>query len=316
VYFPYLRGKQNELLAVRDCATTINSNGRIVPIIEPVKRNTDDLIRALKHYAEQAVPYILIVNPQVGELAKSHDYLESLISGGQLKLHDGTLLGFIVSEYTSLTDVREFLSLYSDRPVAFIHSYSFTNPQQLSGLMGDYSNIAYHIFIDGTTGNSYRRNFRGYPCALVRDAFKKRKNANYPEDEFFSELHNIYADSNLVGFGDFTIVGAEYTDGGGPAYAVAIHLTYHRDDGDIWIRHFISDRTETPKDPAGKFIEALEKLVEYLDNNLHISYCRACDEFRDLHIAQHFPQLGPIKRLSIKHHIELMSRVLSEAAQI
>jgi hypothetical protein len=314
MYFPYLRGKQNELLAVRDCANTINASGRILPIIEPVKINTDILGRALRNYAEESMPYIFVVNPRVGELAERHDHLRSLITEGQLQLHGGAFAGFIISEYTSPKDVRRFLNDYSDRQTAFVHSHSYTDPQWLNALMRESPNVSYQIFIDGVTGSSYRRNFRSYPSVLVRDGFKKRKNANYPEDEFFSELHNTYSESNLVGFGDFSIVGAEYKDTGGPAYAVAIHLTYHRADGDIWIRHFISNRTQSPTDPAGKFMEALEKLVTFLNDNLNISYCGACDEFRDFHTAQHFPQLGPVKRLSIKHHIELMNRVLSEAA--
>ena len=31
----------------------------------------------------------------------------------------------------------------------------------------------------------------------------------------------------MDGFGDFLIVGDDYSDTGGPAYAVAIHLTFH-----------------------------------------------------------------------------------------
>jgi hypothetical protein len=312
MYFPYLRGRQNELLAVRDCAGTIVNSGRILPIIEPVRRNYENLARALRNYAEAGAPFILIVNPQVGELARDPDFIGGLIEGDRLQTHASTIPGFIVAEQTSPREVQAFLRTYRDRQVSFIHWHSFAEPHQLNDLMNRHENVSYQIFIDGLTGRSYQRVFARYPKVLVRDGFKKRKNATYPEDEFFSELHNTYREGNFSGFGDFTIVGRDYTDTGGPAYAVAIHLTYHRDDGDVWIRHFISDRTETAQDPGGKFMEALEKLVEFLDSNLHISYCRACDEFRDLHIAQHFPQLGPVKRLSIKHHIELMNRILAE----
>lgn len=312
MYFPYLRGRQNELLAVRDCAGTIVSGGRIMPVIEPVRRNYENLARALRNYAEAGVPFVLIVNPQVGELARDPDFIGNLIDDDRLQTNDGTILGFMVAEQTSLRDVQTFLRRYRGRQVSFIHSHSFAGAQQLNDLMNRHENVSYQIFIDGLTGRSYQRVFARYPKVLIRDGFKKRKNSTYPEDEFFSELHNTYREGNFSGFGDFTIVGSDYTDTGGPAYAVAIHLTYHRDDGDVWIRHFISDRTETAQDPGGKFMEALEKLVEFLDNNLHISFCRACDEFRDLHIAQHFPQLGPVKKLSIKHHFELMNRILAE----
>ena len=81
MYFPYLRGRQNELLAVRDCAGTIVSGGKIMPIIEPVRRNHENLARALRNYAEAGVPFILIVNPQVGELAHDPNFISNLIEG-------------------------------------------------------------------------------------------------------------------------------------------------------------------------------------------------------------------------------------------
>lgn len=37
MYFPYLRGKQFELLALREFANKNASNRKIIPIIEPVK---------------------------------------------------------------------------------------------------------------------------------------------------------------------------------------------------------------------------------------------------------------------------------------
>ncbi len=38
MYFPYLRGKQNELLVIRENLGLISTNN-IIPIIEPVKKN-------------------------------------------------------------------------------------------------------------------------------------------------------------------------------------------------------------------------------------------------------------------------------------
>lgn len=54
----------------------------------------------------------------------------------------------------------------------------------------------------------------------------KEKNADYPPIEEFSDLHITFGEEGMDGFGDFLIVGDDYTEGGGPAYAVAIHLTF------------------------------------------------------------------------------------------
>ena len=38
MYFPYLRGKQYELLALRDFAFESQCKEKVIPIIEPVKQ--------------------------------------------------------------------------------------------------------------------------------------------------------------------------------------------------------------------------------------------------------------------------------------
>lgn len=86
----------------------------------------------------------------------------------------------------------------------------------------------------------------------------------------------------MDGFGDFLIVGDDYFESGGPAYAVAIHLTFidPTQDSEMYIYHFKSDRTSTPTDPAGKFAEALEKLVrEVKKPGSHILRTTAVEEF-------------------------------------
>ena len=37
MYFPYLRGKQFELIAIRELVEMMSATGKIIPIIEPVK---------------------------------------------------------------------------------------------------------------------------------------------------------------------------------------------------------------------------------------------------------------------------------------
>ena len=114
----------------------------------------------------------------------------------------------------------------------------------------------------------------------------------------------------MEGFGDFLIVGDNYSETGGPAYAVAIHLTFIDPDKDdsMWIYHFVSERQDTPTDPAGKFAEALEKMMRILDRrNSKILETSAVKEFRDLHRQGHFPGLGYVKKLSMNHHVETLA---------
>ncbi|KGC60059.1 hypothetical protein X963_5679 [Burkholderia pseudomallei MSHR7498] len=118
----------------------------------------------------------------------------------------------------------------------------------------------------------------------------------------------------MDGFGDFLMVGDDYSEGGGPAYAVAIHLTYIDPDKDdvMYIYHFLSTTNNTPTDPAGKFAQALEKLIAKLDSGKSKLFeGEAIAEFRELHAKGHFPGLGYVKKLSMKHHIETLANFFS-----
>ena len=76
----------------------------------------------------------------------------------------------------------------------------------------------------------------------------------------------------------------------------------------MFIYHFKSDTNDAPTDPAGKFSEALNKLISALNSgNSHILETSAVHEFRELHARGHFPGLGYVKKLSIKHHLETLA---------
>ncbi|VTN12782.1 Uncharacterised protein [Raoultella terrigena] len=64
-----------------------------------------------------------------------------------------------------------------------------------------------HIFLELYCGKLYRKNFSDCERILIRDGFKKRKNADYPPIEEFSDLHITYGEEGMDGFGDFLIVG-------------------------------------------------------------------------------------------------------------
>jgi hypothetical protein len=169
-----------------------------------------------------------------------------------------------------------------------------------------------HVFLDRFCGKLYQRHFKGAHRVLVRDGFEKRRNRDYAETplEPFSDLHATFRDEGMDGFGDFLIVGDDFSESGGPAYAVAIHLTFIDPDQDdaMQIHHFVSERQDTPKDPAGKFAEALNKMIETLDEpRSKVLESAAVKEFRELHKAGHFPGLGYVKKLSMNHHIETLA---------
>ena len=257
-----------------------------------------------------SMPLVLVVNPDVGHLKAKHtDLLKALAENK--KVMAAVTAGFLITSGTTISEVERFLTQFGSSPVAFIHWYNFSNPTALLSAMASSSNIAYQVFIESETGSNYRDSFSNYQRIIVRDGFRKRhRNIDYPDEEFFSEIHRTHPTLGFQGFGDFTIVGKDHSETGGPTNAVAIHFTYRRQDGDLWIRHFLSDQITGTKNTAGKFLEALKKLVQFLDNNPEVSGCEACTEFQDLYSRQHFPGLGALKRLSMKHHLDLIGRLL------
>src|SRR5690606_33628958 len=92
---------------------------------------------------------------------------------------------------------------------------------------------------------------------LLIDGFdRKVRNADYPAESFFSDFHFTYVDEGYQGVSDYLTQGDNYSLSGGPAAAVAIHLTIVDDDG-VQIRHFISDNRQGNSRTAEKFGEAL-----------------------------------------------------------
>jgi len=78
MYFPYLRGRQFELIALREYAEQRGDNNNAIPIIEPVKNTFNSLKLALPRLMNGNVRFALVLNPQVGEKPTEDMIMESL----------------------------------------------------------------------------------------------------------------------------------------------------------------------------------------------------------------------------------------------
>lgn len=309
MYYPYFRGKQYELITIRENAKLLADSG-FVPIIEPVKESTSGLERSVGEVIRADGECILIVNPDCGDHCKDGKKVKELID--RKFAHIAQLsVGFLLTSSMSVSEINALCHQYPSNNIALIHK-GFEEGSDLADALANRGNVTRHVFLD-SCGKLYRRHFRrdGRIRVLLRDGFKRRPNREYPDSEPFSDLYLTFRDEeNMDGFGDFLIVGDDYFETGGPAYAVAIHLTYIDDakDGSIYIRHFVSIRTETQTDPAGKFGEALDKLADEVNKpNSPILRTEAVKEFLSLHHSRHFPGLGYLKKLSMQHHIETLA---------
>ena len=316
MYHPYFRGKQYELIAIRESAGVLSAAG-FVPIIEPVREQMSGLKKALDSIRDANGSAVVIANPQIGDLTENGESIVSFIKE-EFKAGDSIRFGQIVTDSQTLDQIKTSFEEFGDFPKDIVH-FGFGDPKSLSDYAAEES-VSVHVFPEGYSGKLYQRNFKKKGSRiLLRDGFEQRRNRDHPDAaEFFSDLHITFDEEGMDGFGDYLIVGDEYRESGGPAYTIAIHLTFidSLQDDAMFIQHFKSDRQDTPKDPAGKFAEALAKLVNHLNGGSSQFYeTSAIQEFRQLHDTGHYPGLGYVKKLAMKHHIETLAIYFEKANQ-
>ena len=307
MYYPYFRGKQFELIAIRESATLLASSG-FVPIIEPVRAPLGGLNKTLKALTDVGAQAIVVVNPWYGDHRESCESISELLEQ-DYQGNEEIKAGILLTSETHLDQALALTKRFNELGTTLIHT-GFTDPRALSNQLGGSADDFRNIFLSDRASRLYRRHFRGKPRILVGDGFVQMKNADYPPIEMFSDLHITFPEEGMDGYGDFLTVGDNYSEGGGPAYAVAIHLTFIDpvQDNAMFIYHFKSDTNDTPTDPAGKFAQALGKLIKKLDaGDSNLLETTAIREFRELSDRGHFPGLGYVKKLSIKHHLETLA---------
>lgn len=99
MYYPYFRGKQNELILLREQAELISSS-KIIPIIEPVKKNLNPLNRAITELDNYDAKYILVINPVYGDFKEDNSLIIDFIDNCK-----NIIIGFIITENSRINGV-------------------------------------------------------------------------------------------------------------------------------------------------------------------------------------------------------------------
>jgi hypothetical protein len=302
-YVPFFRGKQNELMALRDLAERIAERGNVIPLIEPIKANPTTRI-SLDRYIDVSMPFMYICNPSYGDFVNQPEALFTELTEQMLMEYDNWTPVLQVRMESTGNELSSFLDRYEQREVAVLYQGLPSNRTARSLLSNE--GITRHVFLAGRVPSDYIDSIDMSRQVLISDPFNRQKNADYPPREFFTNMNTLPGNPSRVDFGDFSIAGNAFAESGGPAYAVALHhIHFEGSSGPLYVSHFISDRTDTSADPGGKTQEALEKLVAALDE-LSPNNTSACDEYREIAEAQVFRGLGYMKKLAIKHHLEVL----------
>lgn len=306
MYFPYLRGRQFELIALRELVEKGVLSSRITPIIEPVKLSST-FVKTIEIYGENSKQLAIITNPKVGSFSsdakeeKNQKLKESLFIS--LKNNNNILYMYLLRvgskpEKFIAKHADNMGTICNDKDAIPVYETNFSETDVKFNLIPDES--------------GFRRKVRKNRVLLADKFNKLERNNDYIEidDEPFSEDHLYYSEDGYVGFADYSVVGKEYNETGFAPYAVAIHIVYFDTDESLRVKHFVSDSNDDISDPAGKFQEALSKLVEWNEEKKLDTV--AMREFEDLYRREAYPGLGTVKKLSIMHHLELIGRYLDK----
>ncbi|WHF26314.1 sce7725 family protein [Bacillus altitudinis] len=311
MYFPFLRGKQHELFALRDLNESNVLSDGILPVIEPVKYSTQ-LVSTLKGLINHNRKVIMIMNPSIGTfVADLNDNEEIMDEILELMSHPNTIIGYHLNSSSALEELPQLVRKCGRnlKDTAIFHN-DLRNVDLYEVIFGEYE-AGFNFIPDK---KPFKRRFVNNNGIILRDSFIKRSpNAEYlnHEVEWYSSDHLDFKSEGFLGFSDYSIVGEEYTESGFGAKAVAIHVIYPDEDNNFWVRHFVSDSNENRADQAGKFGEALYKFVDwYKKNKTTLIDTKGLNELLDCDKNGNYPGLGMLKRYSIKHHLELVGNTL------
>ena len=319
MYFPYLRGRQNELLCLRELLDAGKLSSKVIPIIEPVKFSST-FFSLLMKFTEMNRQVIVIRNPKVGSFSKElndmrrkiekesdenkKQKLQKTLDGYKNVWNDSGIQKAYLVNGKVISDIIE--NKLDAKNVMMIniekgnYHYYEEYGEEITGKYtvvpkgGDFEDIIDDDII------------------ILEDGYRKAKrNIDYIEnpDELFSRNHIVYKKRGFVGFSDFSMVGNEYEESGFAPLAIAIHVMYFGNREELRIHHFVSESNESISDPARKFEEAMYSLINWENFNV-IPKTIGLNSLIECYNVGKFPGLGVIKKCSLMHHIEMMGKYL------
>lgn len=310
MFFPYFRAKRFEVLALRAATADLTAAGNVLPVIEPVR----DEWNGLKRILDDGLRLGLVTNPAFGNYSLPGPRGRR----GQAPLpphsaavysHGNAIPAMLIDRGTTVADITTFARNYRTAKMFIVNGLpraAIPNPLSTALLQHGPTYVAVKRRAIQAQGGA------GIWVDLVDNFVRQDVNALYQFDEFYTDRHiSIRTDPTFSHFGDFSIQGDHYRDGGGRAHNVALHHVYTvgPNPSDLRIRHYVS--AQHP-DVATMWHDALTALVNDSQNLSALSRLNdtpIVGEYRTMHAARNFPGLGKMKELAIRHHLLLMATV-------
>lgn len=311
MYFPLLRARQFELLALRELAIEGSIRNYITPIFEPVKESVSNLNLANNIFVECEQDGYLILNPRVGEMSGDDDYYANYY------------INLVKTRFKPAFYYRNngeyILNCINHFKLAdcLIICQNDVDPTQIDfQSLSENPNVRAFNVEDPGRNRSLSRYLKGLGKDVIRldDPFEKEdRNSDFlpKREHMFSEENIYYSEEGFAGFSDYTVLPSTFSDGGSTPRAVVIHLTYLK-GRQIWIRHFTSNSNFSIANVQGKFAEAADKAMAFCVANRMAN--SAIDELSRYFHDHHYPGLGMVKKISIKNHLLVVTQFLSSAS--
>lgn len=315
MYYPYLRAQQNELIAVRDLSSEDNFKNNVTPVLEPINANLNGLKLANTIFNENKFNPFLIVNPLAGEICGNIPFFLDFIQGLEACSYK------IAFHYTDNAEyILDCIRKYALNDVMLICLQRYQDTQCLRDLCENPA--ISHVMVlkpeDNIHLDSYLKNLNKTYIRLDDLFEKKDANVLYLSISAhkFSSKHLTFMNEGYDGFSDFTVLPSVYKKGGGSPTAVVIHFSYlnENENNEVWISHFTSSTNVPRINVQGKFAEAAEKAINFIDEQ--VLHNAAIAELQNYFLERHYPGLGVVKKISIKNHLIIMSDFLELNAML
>ena len=313
MYYPYLRGKQFELKALRDFSSENKKEDKILPIIEPVNQSFNALSLAIDQLKSNGMIFSIIVNPNDGDFRHKTVSFDILKSKPDLAEAKGVWIPAYLYQGQPLELDKEITASPWEEVILVFKTCADVDNKDVSSLISNRKVKTVVNNFGKTVSRRVKKAIKDLGKSLVcfEDCFvNKKRNADYLNDvdEPFSEMFYYWKDEGFDGFGDYTALPSEYAEGGMLPYALAIHLTYLKAEDQIYVHHFVSDSNFDQSNIKGKFYEAASKIEPFFEGKIHTA---SVDELiSKSNDPDGYPGLGYLKKLSVKNHLELIKQVI------
>lgn len=281
VYYPYLRGKQFDLLALKTLLEADLLSKQVQPIIEPVKQSKTfwsliDLFKQKNH------PCLIIDNPSAGDFL-TDDGLQSLAAIPLAKAR-------IVEQPIETYDTQPDMWIIHHAEAALASDWS-TN--HIPTLVSKEFRLLTHV--------------KG-PKIIMEDPFTRLpKNLFYTEyaTEFFSSRKKSFHQLGFNGYSDFSIDSKIYYESSYPSNRIALHWIFLDETADLQLAHLVSD-DELPSQ-KDKFFQVMAQLSDH--EQRFPTNTAGLQLLQNAVDQEKFPGMGVIRKASVMNHLEIVSRL-------